>query len=210
VRIPPRSNYHEIELDEISVEDDETPFHETSDWWESIMHGSPGRKLPREQVKWLINRVLERVLPEEDETTPVSFQIAVGDGDEPVDAGENWAELSEVPNKAVTVGELRDQLQRIAQMLDSEELVAAVITEGLEAARTAEEQTRLAADEAKRFIESHLMPPENVMASTASFERSLLSAITRHMTMLSNLQARRRGEFVPPPVTVDVNVTAAD
>jgi uncharacterized membrane protein YccC len=64
--------------------------------------------------------------------------------------------------------------------------------------------TRIARKQAGR-----LLPGDGRDERIAKYERHLHNLLTSALHELERLQARREGEFVPPPAVADVNLTIA-
>jgi hypothetical protein len=61
--------------------------------------------------------------------------------------------------------------------------------------------------QAHQFISRHLLLPLDRHTTLINERRQVLTEISRHINILERLQAKRLGEPVLAPVSVDVNVT---
>jgi hypothetical protein len=61
--------------------------------------------------------------------------------------------------------------------------------------------------QAHQFISRHLLLPLDRHTTLINERRQALTEISRHINILERLQAKRLGEPVLAPVSVDVNVT---
>jgi hypothetical protein len=114
----------------------------------------------------------------------------------------------QLPAGPITLGDLRAQLQELGSLLEPNgPSPFEILEEQYELALRAETERKQARVEARQFISRHLLLPLDRHTTLINERRQVLSEIGRHINILERLQAKRLGEPVLAPVSVDVNVT---
>jgi hypothetical protein len=163
-------------------------------WWQQILSGPDELELTQAQALELFSYVLERVLEQEDEDSE----------DEDEDARPDV----QLPAGPTTLGALRAQLEELGSLLEPDRPSPfEILEQKYELAvyeDTNRKQDRMLAHQ---FISRYLLLPLDRHTTLINERRQVLSEISRHMNILERLQAKRLGEPVLAPVSLDVNVT---
>jgi hypothetical protein len=181
-------------------------FTPSAAWWRKIIQSPDRTPVTHTEASWLMELVLERVLPDQSEDSKNDDAIELGSCD------DNEPAFTLPPGK-ITVGELRRQLSQLGAASQESDTpsVEAILTQNYQAAREAERQEthslELARIRARRFISERTILPENRINTALVYKRQTMCLISRHMAILERLQAKRAGRYVPPPVALDVNMT---
>jgi hypothetical protein len=173
-------------------------------WWRKIVESPDRTPVTHAEASWLMEFVLEQVLPAESQDSENDDAVKLGSCDDSEPAFT-------LPSGKITVGELRKQLSQLeaASGQGDTPSVEEILIQGYQAAQEQAHTLELARIRARRFISEHTLLPENRINTALVYKRQTLCLISRHMAILERLQARRAGQFVPPPVALDVNMTVA-
>jgi hypothetical protein len=171
-------------------------------WWRKIVESPDRTPLTHAEASWLMELVLEQVLPAEREDEENDDAAGFGS----CDASEPAFTL---PPGKITLGELRKQLSQLgaASQQGDAPSVEEILTQSYQAAQQEAHSLELAKVRARRFISERTLLPENRINTALVYKRQTMCLISRHMAILERLQAKRAGQFVPPPAMVDVNMT---
>jgi ribulose bisphosphate carboxylase small subunit len=171
-------------------------------WWRKIIESPNRTPVTHAEASWLMELVLEQVLPAESEDSENDDAAGFGSCDDPEPAFT-------LPSGKITIGELRRQLSQLgaASQQGDTPSVEEILTQGYQAAQEEAHSLELARIRARRFISERTLLPENRINTALVYKRQTMCLISRHMAILERLQAKRAGQFVPPPAMVDVNMT---
>jgi hypothetical protein len=177
-------------------------FTPSVSWWRKIVESPDRTPVTHAEASWLMELVLEQVLPAESEDSENDEAAGLGT----CDASEPAFIL---PPGKITVGELRKQLSQLgaAPQQGDAPSVEEILTQSYQAAQEEAHTLALAKIRARRFISERTLLPENRINTALVYKRQTMCLISRHMAILERLQAKRAGQFVPPPAMVDVNMT---
>jgi hypothetical protein len=177
-------------------------FTPSAAWWRKIVASPDKTPITHAEASWLMELVLEQVLPTESEDSENDDAAGLGTCDA--------SEPAFMPPGKITVGELRKQLLQLgaASQQDDTPSVEQILFQGYQAAQEEAHSLELARIRARRFISERTLLPENRINTALVCKRQTMCLIRRHMAILERLQARRAGQFVPPPAIVDVNMTS--
>jgi hypothetical protein len=171
-------------------------------WWRKIVESPDRTPVTHAEASWLMELVLEHVLPAESE-----------DSENDDATGLRSCDASEpafiLPPGKITVGELRKQFSQLgaASQQGDAPSVEEILIQSYQAAQEEAHTLELAKIRARRFISERTLLPENRINTALVYKRQTMCLISWHMAILERLQAKRAGQFVPPPVALDVNMT---
>ena len=135
----------------------------------------------------MVEQILEREDGEEDDAPPPDLKLPAG---------------------VITLGALRAQFEELTSLCQPDDPSPFEILEQKYGLVVYEEGRRKQARaQARRLISRNLLLPSQRHNTLLNERRQVLSEIRHHMNTLERLQAKRRGEPVLAPVSVDVNVT---
>ena len=114
----------------------------------------------------------------------------------------------QLPAGPITLGDLRAQLQELSSLLKPNDPSPFEILEQKYELIVYEHTNRKQARaQAHQFISRYSLLPLDRHTTLINERRQVLTEISRHINILECLQAKRLGEPVLAPVSVDVNVT---
>jgi hypothetical protein len=171
-------------------------------WWRKIIDSPDRTPLTHTEASWLMEFVLEQVLPTENEDSENDDATGFGTCDDPEPAFI-------LPPGKVTLGDVRNQLAQLGAASGQRDApsVEEIVSQGYQTTQAEARSRELAKIRARRFISERILLPENRINTALVYKRQTMCLISRHMAILERLQAKRAGQFVPPPVALDVNMT---
>jgi hypothetical protein len=185
--------------------DTQGPEWSSPAWWHQVLVGPDNMKLTRSQAAELFGYVVSRIAEageEEDEDEDDED----GNGDEEED--DMSVPDVRLPAGPITLGALREQLGELSSLCQSDDCSPIEILQQKYELVVYEDRCRKEARaQAFQFVSRHLLLPPDQHSTLLNERRQVLSEISRHISILERLQAVRRGELIPAPVSVDVNVT---
>ena len=163
-------------------------------WWQQILSGPDELELTQAQAEGLFGYVIERILEREDEDEEDDDEVSTPD--------------VQLPAGPITLGDLRAQLQELGSFLEpNDPSPFEILEQKYELTLCADTNRKQARAQAHQFISRYLLLPLDRHTTLINERRQVLTEISRHINILERLQAKRLGQPVLAPVSVDVNVT---